>query len=482
MRRPGTGRIGPPLVFAVALLAAIGAGNWWVYGRIHNALDDDLGRRLSTIADLLLESGLINDTNVYSDSGGLQPLELEWWIDPILQRIQEGNDLDAILLLDPRDYVVRYSSSAGLYRVGDPYPWLQAQSATLLALVEAGPTERGPWVSPTVRVGRQGAGVFLKSSFEPVKTLLQDELVAILVVEASPDFFEMLGLLRRTMITGTLLAAVLLLLLLAAWLGLQRQITRARLALEREDRMTALGRLASQVAHEIRNPVGIIKYSAQRMDRWLGVQGGGRRELDPELHEMVAYINEETVRLQEITERYLTYTRRDEVQLRPVDPVQLVASAVEALSRLGLPEGLVITTNVEDGLAAIMADPDQLRQALLNLGVNAAEAMGSSGTITLFARRAPEPDGPRPAGREAVLCLGVEDRGPGIPEKLRERVFEAFFSTREEGNGLGLYIVGRIARAHGGQAFAGAAPAGGARVWLRIPLRRPQAAGGEEVV
>ncbi len=462
--RTARGRLLPPLLLVLGVLTIIAAGNRWVYGRIRSALDDDLGSRLRTIASLLVETELIDGTALYSDGEGFRVSELEW-IDPVLRRIQENNDLDAILLLDPMDYIVCYSSSAQLYTPGNPYPWLEVQSTAILEAVEG----RTSSVSATVRVGRGGGGVYLKSSFTPVYSLLGDEPVALLVVEASPDFFVMLGLLRRTMYTGTLLAALLLLLLMATWLGLQRRIDRAQAALEREDRMTALGRLASQVAHEIRNPVGIIKYSAQRLGRWLEAQGGGRRDIDPELAEMVAYIGEETVRLQSLTERYLTYTRDDRTQRRPIVLADLVASTVTALSRMGLPEGIRMETEMDDDLPPLVADPEQLRQALLNLGANAAEAMGTSGTLTLFARRS-DPRRGRAGGDG--LRIGIRDTGPGIPERLRQRIFEPFFTTREEGNGLGLHIVGRIARAHGGSAAVGEAPGGGAEVWIELPPRR----------
>jgi signal transduction histidine kinase len=456
-----TGRIWPPVVFVGSLLTVIVLSNLWVYGRIGNALDDDLGRRLESIAGILVHSNILNGDNLYSDEGGFDSSEL-MFIDIILQRLQARNDLDAILLLDPADYLVRYSSSSDLYEINQPYPHLATHREAILEAMVEGETA----ASPTIQVGGRG-GIYLKSGFTSVHSLLGDGPVAILVVEASPDFFDVLGTVRGAMYSGTTLAALLLLLLMAAYLGLQRQIRHAQGALERENRMAALGRLASQVAHEIRNPVSIIKYSAERMGKWLESQHGGRRTLDPELKEMITYVEEETARLHTLTERYLAYTRHGEMQLSEVIPDALIESAATALGRMGLPEGITIDVNLDEDLPAFEGDPDLLRQALLNLGTNAAEATGAGGHITLFARQSRDEAG------GYFLLLGTEDNGPGIPERERNRVFDALYSTRDNGTGLGLYMVDQIARAHGGRARIETSERGGALVLLELPLGAP---------
>ena len=458
-----------PVLFVAGLLAVIAASNLWVYRRIGDALDEDLGRRLETIAGLLVDSNIVDGDNLYTDDGRLDREELAF-IDPTLRLLQRRNNLDAILLLDAREYAVRYSSSEDLYEIGKAYPHLATHRDAILTAVTEGITTS----SETIQVG--GSGIYLKSGFAPVYNFLQDEPVAVLVAEASPDFFEVLGLVRGAMYSGALIAALLLLLLLGAYLGLQQQIRHARSALERENRLADLGRLASQVAHEIRNPVGIIKYSAQRMGKWLEAQAGGRRSLDPELQEMVTYIEEETARLHTLTERYLAYTKQGEIRPGEVVPARLVESAATALGRMGLPEGIEITVDLGEDLRPFTGDQDLLRQALLNLGTNAVEAMGKSGRLTLFARMAAAPD----SGGGPVLLLGVEDTGPGIPKKERRRVFEPLYSTREEGTGLGLYLVEQVARAHGGSARVEPGGGSGARVFLELPVTLDDGTGGRE--
>ncbi len=453
-----------PILFVVSTLLLVALANWWIYQRIESALDENLGSRLSSVVRVLLASNTVMGDVLLGDEGGFDDTALGL-IDEVLKQVERENDLDAILLLDPIDYKVGYSSSE-LYALGVPYPHLETHGEAILEAVASNTVS----VSSTIRVG----SLYLKSGFAPVVTLLGDEaLVGILVVEASADFFGVLATVRGVMVSGTAAAALLLLLLVIAYFGLQRQIRQAQRSLEREDRMAALGRLASQVAHEIRNPVQIIKLSTDRMSRWLTSQQGGRRSEDPELVEMMEYIEEETGRLHDLTERYLTYTRHGEIQLRDTPPVELVESVAYALERMNLPDGVELKVEVDREIPQISCDPDQMRQALLNLASNALEAVGTAGTMTLFSSLRPQDDeDDRRPSTAGSVCLGVEDTGPGIPERIRQKIFEPFFSTKEEGNGLGLYIVDGIVRAHGGDIEVESVEGGGSRIVIVLPLSR----------
>jgi len=440
-------------LFMVSVLLLLAIANWWIYNRVEAVLDESLGERLSSVARTLLATGTIDGDALQAGAGAFDENEL-LFIDDVLKQIQEENDLDAIFLLDPVDFRIGYSSS-DLYRAGGEYAHLAVHGDAIVEALTTGLVT----VSTTIPVG----SIWLKSGFAPVYTMFGDEeVVGILVVEASAGFLGVLETVRGVMVSGMVATGVLLLLLVAVYLGLQSQIRRATRALEREDRMTALGRLASQVAHEIRNPVGIIKYSARRMTRWLDSLGGGRREADSDLIEMLQYITEESERLEDLTDRYLAYTRHGSLRISMVDPRELVESAALALERSEPPAGITVKTET-DSASPFEGDPDLLRQVLLNLCWNAVEAMGTSGTIILFSRQDDAAD------RADGVVIGVEDTGPGIPEGLKERIFDPFFSTREEGNGLGLYIVAGIISAHGGTVRVENITGGGARFVLRLP-------------
>ena len=120
-----------------------------------------------------------------------------------------------------------------------------------------------------------------------------------------------------------------------------------------------------------------------------------------------------------------------------------------------------IKTGLPDNFPPVQADPDQIRQVLVNLIINALEALNGRGelVITLAVE-----------GGQAVIR--VDDSGPGLPEGDTERLFDPFFSEKERGTGLGLAIAKRIMTAHGGSISAGASPAGGARFTLNLPMQK----------
>jgi two-component system sensor histidine kinase HydH len=121
-----------------------------------------------------------------------------------------------------------------------------------------------------------------------------------------------------------------------------------------------------------------------------------------------------------------------------------------------------IVTQVDPALPIFLADGGQLTQALINLVINALQAVGSNGQIEIQARREEV---------EGEVTIGVRDSGPGIPSEKLAAVFEPYFTTKEEGSGLGLWIAQQIAVAHGGTLRAGNAPQGGAVFTLSLPLR-----------
>ncbi len=141
--------------------------------------------------------------------------------------------------------------------------------------------------------------------------------------------------------------------------------------------------------------------------------------------------------------------------------MDLRALSDDVVSRLGearLLDGVAVTV---DGAARAPGHPDKLRQVLVNLVRNAAEAAGAGGRVEV-----------RVAERDGAAEVAVEDSGPGIPSERRDRLFEPFFTTKPRGTGLGLAVSRAIARAHGGDLAADVAAAGGARFALRLPLRR----------
>jgi signal transduction histidine kinase len=228
------------------------------------------------------------------------------------------------------------------------------------------------------------------------------------------------------------------------------------------DRLAAVGRLSTVIAHEVRNPLMILKASV-RVLRRSGVTS-------EEVNEAAADIEGEVARLNRVVEDVLDLARPIRVEPLPVDLRSLCQEAANAASPDGaLPVGVEVAQDVP---AEVTTDPERLRTVLVNLLTNAREAIGESG--------AAEGDGPpitlRLERAAAGVTLLVEDRGPGIAPEQLAHVFEPYFTTRRTGTGLGLALSRHIVDSLGGSISISPRPGGGTRVRVDLPLHPPAAA------
>jgi two-component system sensor histidine kinase HydH len=227
-----------------------------------------------------------------------------------------------------------------------------------------------------------------------------------------------------------------------------------RAALQNE-KLAAIGRLAAGIAHEVRNPLGVIRASAVMV----------RESFAPgdEAYRACEFIREEIDRLNGLITALLGFARPTEPRLRPVRLDDVVERALGlAADDLGR-RGIAVARAADGAPSSVPADPDLLAQVVLGLVTNAAEALGESGRIEIRLARDP-----------AGVALDVADSGPGVPADRASQLFEPFFTTKPTGTGLGLAMAARIVQAHGGSietvAGRGAGP-GGAGACFRIRLR-----------
>ncbi|MEZ4437848.1 MAG: HAMP domain-containing sensor histidine kinase [Polyangiaceae bacterium] len=229
----------------------------------------------------------------------------------------------------------------------------------------------------------------------------------------------------------------------------------AQQALVRRERLAALGELAAVIAHEVRNPVGVIFNATATLQH--DPTEGDRAAL-------LGIIEEEATRLGRIVDDLLLFTRPSLLAEDVVDVGDLARGAVRAAIEVGPEVAPRVDVAVAPGLT-MQGDERMLRQALINLVTNALQA-APEGSVVIRARR---------AGGEVVL--EVCDDGPGVPEEDRERIFAPFFTTRATGTGLGLAIVRRIAEEHRGRITVedgDLTPGnGGVRFVLRLPAGPP---------
>jgi signal transduction histidine kinase len=245
----------------------------------------------------------------------------------------------------------------------------------------------------------------------------------------------------------------------AAVLERLRQTERDAL---RAEQLAWVGQMAAGIAHEIRNPLMAIK---------LLVQTAAERPGGPALRPRdFQVLEEEIVRLEAIVSGFLDFARPPRPEPRPVDVTELAEQVAVGLRSRGDLHGVAIAVETPAQPVVANADPNQLRQVLLNLIINALDAQPAGGEVRVAATI-------DPAAASPHLVVTVTDTGPGLPASVGDRIFEPFVSTKESGLGLGLSICRRIAEAHGGTLTAAnrPTPPSGAVFTLRFPARSPSA-------
>jgi signal transduction histidine kinase len=234
-------------------------------------------------------------------------------------------------------------------------------------------------------------------------------------------------------------------------------VARAQSRAVANERLAAIGKMAAHVTHEIRNPLSSIGLNIELLEEEL--QHLGKDGVPAEARALLSAITREVERLEHLSEEYLRVARLPSPRMEADD----VAAAVRDIVSFARPEmeraGCTVTIQVQEPLPPALFDESQIRQALLNLLRNAREAMTDGGTIDV-----------RLAAEGMSVVIDLADRGGGIPEDIRARVFDPFFSTKGEGTGLGLAITRQIIEAHGGSIACESREGGGTRFRLALPI------------
>jgi two-component system sensor histidine kinase HydH len=235
------------------------------------------------------------------------------------------------------------------------------------------------------------------------------------------------------------------------------QATHSRLA--QSEKLAALGQLATAIAHEVRNPLAIMRSAAQGMLEGTPPPG-------PEAVRACTFIIAEIDRLSNVVTSLLAFARPLQLRPRRIDVDELLGRTA-ALAREEYGDAVRLVRDQAGRVPHVHGDPDLVCQVLLGLVANAIEASPPGAEVRLGVH----------ASDDGVE-LAVVDAGPGVAPDVRERIFEPFFTTRERGTGLGLAVARQIVQAHGGTIAVGDAPGGGARFMVRLRAARdmPEAA------
>jgi signal transduction histidine kinase len=442
-----------PVLFAAAVMVILAAAATWTIWRLERSLERELGERLEAVATAtaaVVDPGDLLELQIEGTEGlayGRVLVELE-----VIRRVTQSADVfvvapDGTVLFDLLNEAT----------VGDTSPqFLTERVAAAKALAGE---------HSSTRLYRAGEFLF-KTGFAPVYSA-GGEVIAVAGVEADADF---LGILRETRqnLLITLLPAIAAVFLLSA-LFVRLSLARQRLEREfaRAENLAAVGELAATLAHEVRNPLGVIKRSAERL----------KRRYRGEESDLLEYITEECDRLAETVRRYLDFARPAPHGERFGDIEEAARATVALLESECRERRINLNLDLrEPGPWQVPLGTEELKQVLLNLTRNSLEAFALA-------------EGARPEG--AVPAAGVEERqrriditleslrgkvrlrfadnGPGMERATLRRAREPFFTTRAKGSGLGLAIIDRLTREVGGQLQVKSAPGQGTTVDLWLP-------------
>ncbi|HET8541176.1 MAG TPA: ATP-binding protein, partial [Anaeromyxobacter sp.] len=246
--------------------------------------------------------------------------------------------------------------------------------------------------------------------------------------------------------------------------GLERQVEArtadlkaAQETLVRAEKLSSLGKLSASIAHEINNPLAGILTFAKLVSRTLAEgppDDAGRAALLKNL----GLIERETQRCSAIVRNLLSFARERALQPKPMDPRTAIEEALSLLASEARTHGIEVERDLQD-VPDVLADVGQLRQAFLNIAINACDAMGASGKLRVTTRSS-----------EEAVEIAFADTGPGIPPDKLPHIFDPFFTTKEKGTGLGLSVVYGIVDRHGGVVEVESEVGRGTTFTIRLPI------------
>jgi two-component system, NtrC family, sensor histidine kinase HydH len=231
-----------------------------------------------------------------------------------------------------------------------------------------------------------------------------------------------------------------------------RQIQEAEEAVRRSDRLAALGQLSAGLAHELRNPMGTIRASAEMLNKSLSAENDVAREV-------AGFISTEVDRANSLITRFLQFARPLEIRPEPANLEHTIDGAIAMVEREA--PGIAIYRNFSPEIPPFPLDAELMERVFYNLLLNAVQATPAGGAVTIKTRAA-----------EGTAEIAIIDRGAGIDAKHMETIFNPFFTTKPQGVGLGLAIVSKIVDEHGGKITVESEPGKGSIFRVLLPMNR----------
>ncbi len=413
------------------IIVVFNASIWYVYPKIKSYLTQQLGERLANIASATA-FGLDWEkvSTAKENPGSYAEIQI------VLDKVKEDNQLADVFILD-QDYTDMLNPES------DP------GSEVFLNLDLAAITQAMAGIKAYSHLYQVGDYVF-ESGFAPIYDST-GSVIGVVGVESGADFFEVLSDFRRTLIGAVVLSLVGIVVLGVTFYNLTTRLRRMEDAVVRTSALQAMGGMVATICHEIRNPLGIIKGTAERL----------RSKYDERNDELFGFIPEEVDRLNDILTGYLEFASSEPKRKEKTDVVELVNRTVEQLRGSFSKKNIRIHSDIRDEIPLLEVHAGSIRQVIINLLMNAKDAIQKDGEIHIRFRK-----------EQDFVVLEMEDSGKGIREKDLKQLFDPFFSMKSQGTGLGLYVVKKIIEEHEGTVGVQSKAGKGTRFEIKLPLRQ----------
>ena len=432
-------RFSATILFAVVAVLATAALSWLSYRTVRFALEDAFARRLEGLAAAgatQVSPADVADARAYGEEGaGFIAVQV------LLEQLRSTPGTWNATLLDSAGTVVYDCRTAALHGLTSPLD--------TLARTELDSARRG--VATVSRPYRR-EGRPLRAGLAPI--LDAGRVVAVLAVEADATPPPALDRFRQTTILTGMLIVIVILVLVGVRERLSRRAAELERRLSRAENLAAMGRLTATLAHEIKNPLAIIRGSAQRLGK-----------LEPEARRMADFVVEESDRLSRTLARYLDFARGGD---EPATTGGAGDAAATLQATLDLLQDEMAARRIEvervgERLAdaPVALDAESLKQVFLNLILNALEAMPEGGRLTVGLGE-----------RKGKIEIAIADNGHGIPAATLAQIGQPFATTKAQGSGLGLFLTRRLVRSAGGDLEIRSEVGRGTTCVVRLPRRK----------
>jgi signal transduction histidine kinase len=413
--------------------------NWYYYNKIRSALDDEFSIRLRALASLAAAS--VDPGRVETLSPELAGFSSEDSSIATLDALTIEYDLASIQVLR-EDGIVLLTTRPDLFPPGELYPLWNMDYGEIIGALDGTPSSTGLYQSP--------GGGYSKAGYAPVPSA-PGKTSIVVAAEANADFLQGMNGLRALLIVATTISLTGL--ALFVWLVSKAtgSLIRTRESLMHAETLASMGRMAAGIAHEVRNPLFIMRSSAENL----------RKKHPGDAEKIDEFIIDEIDRLNGILTDYLLFARNETTSVVETDLVRLLDRSIRLVGDPDHAGKVTIETQFDVATAPFKGEEKKLQQVFLNLLLNAIQAMEGCGILRVSLSRS-----------RSGYTLGFDDTGPGIPERDIEKVFEPFYTTRPSGSGLGLAIARRVVEDHKGKINITASRYGGTIVSIKLPVDR----------